>query len=76
MSYQAGKPIISDAEFDELKGTLRKKNSKVVQQVPLSPRMASQEASLIPARPRSLASEEAALSGHAPKHSQKEHINT
>lgn len=33
MSYQAGKPIISDVEFDELKGKLRKKNSKVVQQV-------------------------------------------
>ena len=33
MSYQAGKPIISDTEFDELKGKLRKKNSKVVQQV-------------------------------------------
>lgn len=32
MSYQAGKPIISDVEFDELKGKLRKKNSKVVQQ--------------------------------------------
>ncbi len=35
MSYQAGKPIISDREYDELKGTLRKKNSKVVQQVGL-----------------------------------------
>ena len=33
MSYQAGKPIISDSEYDELKGTLRKKNSRVVQQV-------------------------------------------
>ena len=33
MSYQAGKPILSDVEFDELKGALRKKNSKVVQQV-------------------------------------------
>ena len=33
MSYQAGKPIMSDEDFDELKGTLRKKNSKVVQQV-------------------------------------------
>ena len=33
MSYQAGKPIISDSEYDELKGALRKKNSKVVQQV-------------------------------------------
>ena len=35
MSYQAGKPIISDSEYDELKGALRKKNSRVVQQVAL-----------------------------------------
>ena len=33
MSYQVGKPILSDSEYDELKGALRKKNSKVVQQV-------------------------------------------
>lgn len=33
MSYQVGKPIMSDSEYDELKGALRKKNSKVVQQV-------------------------------------------
>ena len=33
LAYQAGKPILSDTEFDELKGKLRKKNSKVVSQV-------------------------------------------
>ncbi len=33
LAYQAGKPILSDTEFDELKGQLRKKNSKVVSQV-------------------------------------------
>ena len=35
MAYQAGKPIMTDVEYDELKGKLRKKNSKVVQQVAL-----------------------------------------
>lgn len=34
MSYTAGKPILSDEEFDKLKSELRMKNSKVVQQVP------------------------------------------
>ena len=33
LAYQAGKSIVSDEEFDRLKAELRKKNSKVVQQV-------------------------------------------
>ena len=33
MAAQAGKSIISDEEYDELKRKLRNKNSKVVQQV-------------------------------------------
>ena len=33
LSFQAGKPILSDTEYDELKQKLQKKNSKVVQQV-------------------------------------------
>ena len=32
LAYSAKKPILSDAEFDELKRKLRKQNSKVVQQ--------------------------------------------
>jgi len=35
LAYQAGKPILSDSEFDDLKGQLRMKKSKVVQQVRL-----------------------------------------
>ena len=37
LAFQAGKPIVSDEEYDTLKDQLRKKNSKVVQQVPLLP---------------------------------------
>ena len=33
MAYQAGKPIVSDEEYDQLKRQLRNKNSMVVQQV-------------------------------------------
>ena len=33
MAAQAGKSIMSDEEYDELKRKLRNKNSKVVQQV-------------------------------------------
>ena len=33
MASTAGKPIMSDEEYDELKAKLRNKNSKVVQQV-------------------------------------------
>ena len=33
LSFQAGKPFLSDEEYDELKQKLQKKNSKVVQQV-------------------------------------------
>jgi NAD-dependent DNA ligase len=33
LAYQAGKPIVSDQEYDKLKAELRKKNSVVVQQV-------------------------------------------
>ena len=32
LAYSAKKPIMSDAEFDELKKKLRKQNSRVVQQ--------------------------------------------
>lgn len=33
LAYQAGKPMVSDEEYDQLKAQLRKKNSVVVQQV-------------------------------------------
>ena len=33
MAYQAGKPIVTDEEYDQLKRELRNKNSMVVQQV-------------------------------------------
>ena len=33
VAYARGKPILSDVEYDDLKAQLRKKNSKVVQQV-------------------------------------------
>lgn len=33
LAYQAGKPIVTDEQYDELKAKLRKKNSIVVQQV-------------------------------------------
>ncbi len=33
LAFQAGKPIVSDEEYDVLKDSLRKKNSIVVQQV-------------------------------------------
>lgn len=33
LSFQAGKPILSDEEYDELKQKLQKKNSKVISQV-------------------------------------------
>ncbi len=33
LAFQAGKSIVSDEEYDSLKDQLRKKNSKVVQQV-------------------------------------------
>lgn len=33
LAFQAGKPFLSDEEYDELKQKLQKKNSKVVQQV-------------------------------------------
>ena len=33
LAYQAGKSIVTDEEYDRLKSELRKKNSKVVQQV-------------------------------------------
>ena len=33
MAYQAGKPIVTDEEFDQLRRELRNKNSIVVQQV-------------------------------------------
>ena len=33
MAYAAGKPFLSDDEYDDLKRKLRQKNSKVVQQV-------------------------------------------
>ena len=36
MAAQAGKSIMSDEEYDELKRKLRNKNSKVVQQVAVS----------------------------------------
>ena len=32
LAYSAKKPILSDAEYDELKKKLRKQNSRVVQQ--------------------------------------------
>ena len=35
LAYQAGKPIVSDEEYDNLRRELRNKNSKVVQQVRL-----------------------------------------
>ena len=35
LAYQAGKPIVSDEEYDNLRRELRNKNSKVVQQVQL-----------------------------------------
>ena len=42
VAYARGKPILSDVEYDDLKAQLRKKNSKVVQQVIASKvRMAS-----------------------------------
>ena len=37
MAYQAGKPIVSDEEFDQLKRELRMKNSMVIQQVHIHP---------------------------------------
>ena len=33
MAYQAGKPIVTDEEYDQLKRELRNKNSMVTQQV-------------------------------------------
>ena len=33
LAYAAGKPFLSDEQFDELKRKLRKQNSRVVQQV-------------------------------------------
>ncbi len=33
LAFQAGKPIVSDEQYDALKDSLRKKNSIVVQQV-------------------------------------------
>ena len=35
LAYQAGKPIVTDEEYDNLRRELRNKNSKVVQQVQL-----------------------------------------
>jgi NAD-dependent DNA ligase len=37
MAYQAGKPIVSDEEYDQLKRDLRMKNSMVIQQVHIHP---------------------------------------
>ena len=37
LAYQAGKPIVTDEEYDNLRRELRNKNSKVVQQVQLHP---------------------------------------
>ncbi len=37
MAYQAGKPIVTDEEYDQLKRELRNKNSMVVQQVRIFP---------------------------------------
>ena len=35
-AYAAGKPFLSDSEYDDLRAQLRTKNSKVVQQVKTS----------------------------------------
>ena len=37
LAYAAGKPFLSDEQYDELKRKLRKQNSRVVQQVRTSP---------------------------------------
>ena len=37
MAYQAGKPIVTDEEYDQLKRALRMKNSMVIQQVHIHP---------------------------------------
>ena len=39
MAYQAGKSIVSDEEYDQLKRELRMKNSMVIQQVHIHPTM-------------------------------------
>ena len=39
LAYAAGKPFLSDEQFDELKRKLRKQNSRVVQQVRTLPHL-------------------------------------
>ena len=63
LAYQAGKPIVSDEEYDNLKRELRNKGSKVVQQVqlhfalpcewPLAPKSGSSQHNCLAVHPHS-----------------------